>query len=1688
MGAFNVTSATDPLEKTIHRLFEEQVEQAPDHIAIVCEERQLTYRELNAQANRLARTLRARGVGAERIVAIMADRSIEMVVGMIAILKAGGAYMPIERMYPDERIQYMLKDSEAVLLLAYGGETRLEGYTGEILDLGDRQFYDADDSHVNHVNFPNSCMYVIYTSGTTGRPKGILMPHLSIVNLLVYQQQKTTIDTRRTLSLASVGFDVFTQETFSTLLSGGTLIVAQESVKQDPWQLIRFIETHEISAVYLPTAYLKHMISDQDLSNKLLQHAEHLVVAGEKLELNRAFLDKSMRRNVQIHNHYGPSETHVVTTFTIGNQDGLTLIPPIGKPISNTWVYIVDESNRLQPIGTPGELCISGHGLALGYLNRPELTAEKFVENPFAPGERMYKTGDSARWLPDGNIEYLGRIDQQVKIRGYRIELGEIEAQLLRIASVQQAVATAFVDNAGHNQLCAYVVADNALTIAELKAELSRYLPAYMLPTHYVKLERMPLTLNGKVDRKALPAPERSITTGATYVAPRNEVEAELVRIWQQVLGVEPIGAKDDFFDIGGHSLRAMHLVTRIHQAMGISATIKDVFQHPSLEGLAEYIGKQRKQQYQPIRASTKQERYPASSAQKRLMVLSQLEGVDTGYNMPEARLLRGVLDADRLERAIQSLTKRHEILRTSLTFTEGEAVQIVHDELDARLERMVASSEEQLEELVQGFVRSFDCGMAPLFRVGLIRLEEERHVWLWDMHHAISDGISIGIGLRELERLYRGEELEPLRVQYKDYAAWQLERQGSAEAAREERYWLEQFAGDIPVLQLPTDYPRPAMQSFAGDHMRFTVDRETMIKLRKVAEASGSTLYMVLLAAYNVLLWTYSGQEDIVVGTPVAGRMHADLEPLIGMFVNTLAIRNYPQGNLTFLEFLEQVKDNALQAFDHQGYPFGELVEKALVRRDTSRNPLFDTMFVLQNMETERFNLEGAESSRYPVEHPVAKFDLTLQAEPLGDGGLAVSMEYATKLFRRETIERMGIHLQRIFEVISERPDLPLRAIEILNEQEARQLTEIFNDTREAYPREKTIHQLFEDHVERTPDHIAVVFEERQFTYRELNERANRLARTLRERGVEPDRLVGILVERSLDMIVGILAVLKAGGAYIPIDPMLPEERIQYMLEDSGAKALLLQERWRERTCFAGDIVVLDHEQAYHADGTNLEPLAHANNLIYVIYTSGSTGQPKGVLVEHRSVVNILFQLEQEYPMLPSDAYLLKTSYTFDVSVAELFGWFIGQGKLVIMPPGEEKDPLTIIQRVEEQRITHLNFAPSMLSVFLNVLEDEDVAKLRSLKYIFAAGEALTSKVVERYNQLPLMARLENIYGPTEATIYATRYAASAAGQGETANVPIGRPLGNVQTWIVDRYDRMQPVGVPGELCISGDGLARGYLNRPELTAQKFVRNPFKPEGRMYRTGDSARWLPDGNIEYLGRIDHQVKIRGYRIELGEIEARLVEHANVQEAIIVTVEQHGETQLCAYYVALDADGKEALSAKQLQRYLASKLPSYMIPSHFVRLERMPLTRNGKVDRKALPKPVVTKNADSHAVVPRNEVEERVTGIWSELLGVVPNELDMDDNFFEIGGTSLLLMQMQASVNKHYSGMIKVSDLFKYPSISALSAFIADKLQPKAASDNDSKISRQRLEVLDILTLMEKGDLDMEEALALIRQE
>ncbi|SFJ93142.1 amino acid adenylation domain-containing protein, partial [Paenibacillus sp. UNC496MF] len=1627
---FNGTEAAYPQDKTIHELFEAQVEQTPDNIAVVFEEQTLTYRELNARANQLARVLRDKGVQPDSLVGMMVERSPEMIVGMLAILKAGGAYVPIDPSYPEERIQYMLKDSGVSVLLS-GKDHVISNYMGEVIPANEWNTGGGLSGNLPVIGSPDRLIYMIYTSGSTGNPKGAMIRTDAFTNLVQWYADKFAVDEDdRNLLVAPIGFDLCQKNLFATLIKGGRLVLFPSTIDYE-W-MADVIDKQQITMINCaPSAFYPLLGDRSEVRYKKLITLQKVFLGGEPIQ-TQFLVDwvTSEHYRSEIINTYGPTEcTDVVSNYRVTTEEirnGAKL--PIGTPINNVSLYIVGEhSGQLQPIGVAGELYVGGIGVGLGYWNRPELTAVKFLPNPYVPGERMYKTGDLARWLPDGNIEYLGRIDQQVKIRGYRIELGEIEAQLLQTGLAQEAVVIA-----RENELCAYVVAENELTVAQLRGALAQTLPSYMIPAHFVQLEKLPLTPNGKIDRKALPAPDGRLSTGVAYVAPRTETERRLAAIWQEILHAEQVGVHDNFFDLGGHSLRATALVSRIHRQFEVEVSLREVFQQPTLEALAAVIASKETSAFAAIQPAAARPYYPLSSAQKRMYVLSQLEGAEQSYNMPVVMRIEGELDRERLEHALNRLIERHESLRTSFELVEGEAMQLIHPSVPFAISEKRAT-EAEADALVAAFIRPFDLSQAPLLRVALIELGEERHMLLLDMPHIVSDGVSMEILVNEFTKLFAGEKLPELRIQYKDYAVWQQEGAQSEAMQREEAYWLKTFAGELPVLQLPADYPRPAARSFEGNRIEFTLDKALTEGIHRLAEETGTTLYMALLAGFNVLLFKYSGQEDIVVGSPIAGRPHADLERIMGMFVNTLALRNYPTGEKRFADFLREVKEQALRAYEHQNYPFEALVEKLDVARDMSRNPLFDTMFVLQNTDRQAIKMQGLRVESYEPPHRIAKFDLMLAAME-GEKVIHCSFEYSTALFKEETVQRMIGHLEQILRTAASEPNGRIDDMPLLTEEEKRQILHDFNQTQSEYPRDKTIHQLFEEQVEKTPDNVSVVFEDKRLTYRELNVRANQLARVLRSKGVQADSLVGIMTERSLEMVIAILAILKAGGAYVPIDPTFPEARIRHILEDCGTSLLLSQRRWKASITFAGEIVDLDDRRSWSGEDTaNVEAAVSPHTLAYMMYTSGSTGKPKGVMVEHRTVVNTLKAMQEKYPLEAEGKYLLKTRFTFDVSVAELFGWYDQGGALVILPAEQEKEPRCIMEAIRRYGVTHLNFVPSMLRMFVQELQEPGIPRLETLKYVFAAGEALPADLVQEfYRRLP-ESRLVNVYGPTE-TFYTTEIALEP--DFAEMDVPIGKPLYNVQTYILSDSGVAQPIGIPGEMYVGGDSVARGYFNRPDLTAEKFVPNPFAPGERMYRTGDLARWMPDGNIQYLGRIDHQVKIRGYRIELGEIEAQLMLLEPIREAIVISREnEQGQNELCAYVAA-----EEELTVAQLRGTLSAALPSYMVPAHFVQLDKLPLTPNGKIDRKALPAPDGKLSTGIAYMAPRSETERQLARIWQELLGAA--QIGVNDNFFDLGGHSLRAITLVSRVHRKFEVEISLRDVFRHPTLEELAAVIA----------------------------------------------
>ncbi|MCU0289770.1 MAG: amino acid adenylation domain-containing protein [Acidobacteria bacterium] len=1157
-------------------------------------------------------------------------------------------------------------------------------------------------------------------------------------------------------------------------------------------------------------------------------------------------------------NIYGPTEITInATSYTCkGKEYGETV--PIGKPLFNYRVYILDqELNPVFPGGT-GELFISGTGVSRGYLNRPELTNQKFLEvqKPFPKKvsgprrERLYRSGDLCRWLANGNIEFLRRMDQQIKIRGFRVELGEIENCLLHYPGIKEAVVLAREEAAGDKYLCAYIVADKGCDETDVRNFLTKKLPNYMIPLFFVQLDKIPLTVNGKIDRIALP--RTALKDNISYIAPRDEIEKKLVELWLDILYGEvllpsqiqrTIGISDNFFELGGHSLKATILVFRIEKIFNVKIPLSEIFKNPRIKEIAGYIKDAVNWKYEQVELVEKKEYYSLSSAQERLYFLQQMDKDGTVYNLPSIMGVEGIVHKDKLEQSILGLIRRHESLRTSIEIIKEEPVQRIHEQVEFKIEyfNFSTGSTDNLNEkihpsfIIHHFIRAFDFSKVPLLRVGLAALAEDKHLFMVDMHHIISDGISTQVLVKDFSALYTGNQLPEINLQYKDYAEWQNRGRTDKKIQEQGDYWKKEYEGEIPLLVLPVDFERPVVQGFEGNSINFEINKETSSTLKNLALKAGATLYIMLLALYTILLSKLSSQEDIVIGSPVAGRRHADLEKIIGMFVNTLALRNYPSGEKRFHDFLEEVKEKTLKAFENQEYQYEDLVEKIAVKRDAGRNPLFDSMFSLQNIDSQEIDIPGLKLVPYATESKISKFDLSLTVLEVQDK-LLFTFEYSTKLFSETTIERFIAYFLNIINGVIENNRKRISEYEIITEVEKNRILFEFNNTGVVYPKDKTIHQLFAEQAEKFPDRIGIVGadegeekkrrrEEKKdggvetlratslhITYLQLNEQSDHLAGLLIEKGVKPNTIVGIMMERSVEMIVGILGILKSGGAYLPIDPGYPQERIDYMLKDSNAEILLTNK---------SEARISKHETNSNDQNTNVQN-KNFENLAYIIYTSGSTGKPKGVLIAHSSAVNLFYAMQNEYPLEKSDTFLLKTSYVFDVSVIELFGWYMGGSRLAVLEKDGHKDPRVIVDSIEKHNVSHINFVPSMFSAFIEYLAGGKKHRTASLKYIFLAGEALLPTLIEKFRNLNTGIRLENIYGPTESTVYCSKY--SLSGWNGISSIPIGKPLPNIKVYILNKYGFVQPVGVSGELFISGDGVSRGYLNNPELTAEKFV------------------------------------------------------------------------------------------------------------------------------------------------------------------------------------------------------------------------------------------------------------------------
>jgi len=1514
---WNDTKVEYPLDKCIHQLFEEQVELTPDSEAVLFEDKQLTYRELNQRANCLAHHLRTLGVGPEVLVGICVERSLEMVVGLLGILKAGGAYVPLDPSYPSERLAFMLEDSSVSVLLTQASLVEaLPKHQARVLCLDTDALSFAMQTQSNPISgvMPKNLAYVIYTSGSTGKPKGAMNTHRAICNRLLWMQdtyQLTEAD--RVLQKTPFSFDVSVWEFFWPLLTGARLVIAKQDGHRDPGYLVKAIVQQQITTLHFVPSMLQIFLEEQGLES--CSCLRRVICSGEALpkELVERFF---VRLECELHNLYGPTEAAIDVTFWQCKRDSNLKTVPIGRPIANTQLYILDRYLQPVPVGVAGELYIGGDGVARGYLNRPELTNEKFISHNAQM--RLYKTGDKARYLPDGNIEYLGRFDNQVKIRGFRIELGEIETAIAQHTAVRETVVIAREEVPDRKYLAAYIVPNHSYAIAtsQLRGFLKQKLPDYMIPGVFVVLDALPLTPNGKVDRRALPAPEFQPELQQSLLAPRTPIEEMLTSIWADVLRIELVGVHQNFFELGGHSLLATQVISRVRDTLAVELPLRSLFEAPTIAELASRVELELKngqsQEAEPLLPIPRLESIPLSFAQARLWFLDKLQPNSPFYNISLALRLCGQLNIAAIESSINEIIQRHEALRTNFTTQEGQPVQIIASTLNLKLLVVdllyLPESSREIEAQRLAFEeanRPFNLEREPLVRGTALQLGETEYILVITMHHIISDGWSLGIFVRELTELYKAfctgspPVLPLLPVQYADFAVWQRQCFSGEVLKTQLHYWKEHLKNAPNLLELPADRPRKAIQTFQGAYYSAAFDKDLSAELTALSKRSGVTLFMTLVAAFQTLLYRLSGDDDIVVGTPVAGRNRREIEGLIGFFVNTLVLRTNLGGDPSFEELLGSVREVALQAYTHQDLPFEQLVQTLQPTRDLSYTPLFQVMFALDDARVPSVKLPELTVSSYSVEIGTAKFDLTLSMENTADG-LASVWEYNADLFDKATIARMAGHFQTLLEAIVANPQQKVSSLSLLTEQERHQLLVDWNNTTKEYPSDKCIHQLFEEQVELTPDSEAVLFEDKQLTYRELNQRANCLAHHLRTLGVEPEVLVGICVERSLEMVVGLLGILKAGGAYVPLDPAYPPERLVFMLEDASVPVLLTQARLVESLPkHQGRIVCLDtdweiiNRQSEENPGCSLKP----ENLAYVIYTSGSTGRPKGVLIEHRALLNLVFWHQETFSVSSRDRATQIAGLAFDASVWELWPYLSAGASIYIANEQIRIAPKYLQEWLVSNAIT-ISFLPTTLAESVLLFDWPDDVSLRIL---LTGGDKL-----HNYSLPELSVKLVNNYGPTENTVVTTSCVIPAREKNDTAP-PIGQPIANTQVYLLDGQLQLVPIGIPGELYIGGAGLARGYLNRPELTADRFILNPFssdEPSSRLYKTGDLARYLSDGNIEFLGRIDQQVKIRGFRIELGEIEAVLSQHPDVRESVVIKREDtSGNQRLVAYIVS-----------------------------------------------------------------------------------------------------------------------------------------------------------------------------------------
>lgn len=1687
----------------VHELFEGQAISTPEAVAVVYQDRTLSYARLNNQANKLAHYLVKKGVKRDSLVAVYLDRSPEMIIAVLGILKAGGAYVPLDIHYPEERLQFMLDDAATSIIITQKNAAKTLNFDNkEVIYLEENSsLYAAEPSFPPPTKTTEANIaYILYTSGSTGKPKGVMMPHQALTNLIVWQQTEIR-EKRNILQFTTLSFDMSFLEIFSALCFGGTCVLIPENSRIDLEKFSNVIKKHAVQQLMIPVSFLQK-ISESDINKDRFHTLREIITAGEQLvitpEIRSFFTELSL---CKLKNYYGPSETHVATSYQMQDHPSeWPTHPPIGRTIANTKIYILNKNKQLAPIGALGEIYIGGMCLAKGYWRREKLTAEKFIQDPWSnnPSDRLYRTGDIAKYSAEGNIIFIGRVDNQVKIRGFRIELEEIEEILMQHPSVMKSIVIPDT-NAKEGKLIAYYTkkksGKNIPNFTEkLRRTLSKKLPAYMMPNLFCEIQSFPTLPNGKIDRQSLPVPDSILLSGNAYSTPCNEIEKSLVEIWYQSLHVSPISIHDNFFLLGGHSINAMQITSQINRLFRIDIPVSAIFENNTIKRLATIVRKAIKSEKivsKTVKLNKRIKKLSPSLEQRKLLFLDNYEKHKAVYNIPIAIKLVGVLDIQSLKQSFNMLIKRHQALSVSFKNVEYHPTLDVGKVKPFKLSVKKLSKGKIIEALQSEVNKKFNLRNPPLLRAKLFQLNTREHILVITLHHIISDGRSIEIIKQELSECYAAylhkedPKLLKMEAQYFDLIDWQKSATHQAKIREQLKYWKTKLQ-NFSHLNMSTDFPRPPKQSYSGDCYRFTFEKNLIAKISLLSVKNNVTLFMTVLAVFNILLSRYSGQDDIVIGTAIDNRGLSGSENVFGFFVNTLVLRSQLSGNLNFNSLLQQVKQTSLEAYANQYAPFDFLVDELKIERSAACHPIFQVMLVWPNTnKTEKFNFPNLKTSQIPIDTKTAKFDLTFEFV-FNNSKLECQVEYNTDIYRQSTIQRMAGHLQQLLRSIATDQTKPIHAYQILTALEKRKILTDWNHPNKLKLIPQKIHHLFSAQANKTPHNVALVFQDHQLTYQELDKRSTQLAHLLREEYkknhqavIENPIFIGLCVERSLEMVVGILAVLKAGAAYVPLDPNLPIQRLKFMMEDANCQLILTQEAIKKKIFNnlipANEkhrlIICLDELGGIHRhmEVPTLEPLQKTSDLAYVIYTSGTTGKPKGVKQTHRNIQRLLAVTKQNFNFNAKDVWTLFHSYAFDFSVWEIFGSLLHGGCLIIPTYEQTRDPELFRKLIIGKQVTILNQTPSAFQAFMqeDLMSDE---KKTTLRYIIFGGEALKiEKLALWWNKYEdHHPQLVNMYGITETTVHTTYKLLKKSNLISKEISNIGKPLSDLTAYIVDKHLNLLPVGIPGELLIGNAGLAEGYLNRPELTNEKFIDSPFLSsqekaqreatgaETRLYRSGDLARWLDDGSLEYLGRIDNQVKIRGFRIELGEIESILNAHPAILQSVAQIIEHGSVKQLVAYYVVKKniSDKKEKPIYDQLVECLKNNLPSYMLPSMLVELKEIPLTKNMKLDLAALPQ-LETLNAppDNNLYTKKmTKFEKLLLAIWQKVLR--KKNIRINENFFNIGGDSMSSIRI-VYLAKQKGLYFSVSDIFQFQTIKEL----AKKCDTRNKIDSDPNIKR-----------------------------